>query len=72
MVVDKVERNVVDAIRKMSRQNKETDLEFVSRVRMVYKTAIVVADEVECASVYFGKLPFNLQDRILKWKDVDD
>lgn len=72
LVVDKVEKNVVDAILKINRQSKETDLEFLTRIRTVYQTATVAGDEAECVSVYFGKLPSNLQDRILEWMNVED
>lgn len=59
MVAEKVEKNTVDANRKMSKQGKEYELEF-QRVRMVYQNPAIPADEAEFMSASFGKFPPNL------------
>lgn len=56
----------------MGKQNRETDMEFLAKIRMVYQTTTEANDEGECLFVYFGKLPSNLQDKILEWKDVEE
>lgn len=70
-VVGTLEENAVDVIRCMMKQPRDTDLKFLDRVRMLFKTSTRVDNETEFLSGYFGKLPSNLHDHILEWKDAE-
>lgn len=62
----------IDAIIKMIKSPGESELELLRRVRIIFQTGLKNSYERECLSIYFGKLPSNLKDRILEWKDVED